>query len=85
RTAAHILSQNVAIPSAWPTGYAHGLLARGGFEMDIDWTDGHFTQALVHSHLGGLCRVRYGEDVVTLETKPGRKYRVDNGLGVVGE
>jgi alpha-L-fucosidase 2 len=47
-----------ALPSAWPTGTAKGLRARGGFEVDVSWAEGKLTQATVRSKLGGVLRLR---------------------------
>jgi alpha-L-fucosidase 2 len=47
-----------ALPSAWPSGKVHGLRARGGFEIDVEWADGALKRAAVRSRLGGVCRVR---------------------------
>ncbi|MEZ8221860.1 alpha-L-fucosidase 2 [Candidatus Fervidibacteria bacterium JGI MDM2 JNZ-1-D12] len=47
-----------ALPKAWRNGYAKGLRARGGFEVDIFWRDGKLERAVIRSHLGGVCRVR---------------------------
>jgi len=47
-----------ALPSAWPTGSFHGLRARGGFEVDLEWQQGRPQQATLRSALGGTARVR---------------------------
>ena len=47
-----------ALPSAWKNGSVKGLVARGGFVIDMDWKDGKLTQAVVHSRLGGACLLR---------------------------
>jgi alpha-L-fucosidase 2 len=47
-----------ALPSAWPDGKVTGLRARGGFEVDIEWADGHVARAAVRSALGRPCRMR---------------------------
>jgi alpha-L-fucosidase 2 len=47
-----------ALPAAWPNGHVKGLKARGGFEVDMAWEQGHLTKAVIHSALGGNCRIR---------------------------
>jgi alpha-L-fucosidase 2 len=47
-----------ALPKAWPTGYVKGLCARGGFEVDITWSNGRLTKSVIRSKLGNKCRVR---------------------------
>lgn len=47
-----------AVPSAWPTGEVHGLRARGGYEVGIEWTARGVTRSEIRSTLGGVCRVR---------------------------
>ncbi|MEN8126756.1 MAG: glycoside hydrolase family 95 protein [Planctomycetota bacterium] len=62
-----------ALPKAWPTGHVHGLKARGGFVVDIDWKDGVLTSATLHSQPGTACIVRYGDKTQTLKMKSGKK------------
>ena len=47
-----------ALPSEWKEGSVKGLVARGGYEVDIDWKDGRLTKAVIRSRLGGKCRIR---------------------------
>ncbi|WP_051349959.1 glycoside hydrolase family 95 protein [Dyadobacter alkalitolerans] len=46
-----------AIPDNWTSGEVKGMKARGGFELDIAWTNGKITQLIVRSKLGGNCRI----------------------------
>ena len=47
-----------ALPSAWPAGRVSGLRARGGFDLDIEWSAGQLTRGEIHSRLGGTARMR---------------------------
>ncbi|MBO7116706.1 MAG: glycoside hydrolase family 95 protein [Prevotella sp.] len=47
-----------ALPSVWKEGSVKGLVARGGYEIDIDWKDGRLTKAVIRSRCGGTCRLR---------------------------
>ncbi len=47
-----------ALPSVWPVGHIKGLMARGGFEVDIDWQDGKVNVCVIRSKLGNRCTVR---------------------------
>lgn len=48
-----------ALPgSNLPTGNVRGLLARGGFQVDIDWQGGSFKNATVTSTRGGQLKLR---------------------------
>ncbi|MEO7310100.1 MAG: glycoside hydrolase family 95 protein [Chitinophagaceae bacterium] len=47
-----------ALPTAWESGTVKGLVARGGFVVDINWKAGQLTTATVTSRNGGLCTIR---------------------------
>ena len=76
-----------ALPSAWKDGSVKGLVARGGFEIDIDWKNGKLTKAVVRSRHGGVCKLRSNTPlkskglkrdkqpgIYTLTTKAGGEY-----------
>ncbi|HEV7992208.1 MAG TPA: glycoside hydrolase family 95 protein [Gemmatimonadaceae bacterium] len=52
-----------ALPSAWPAGQVRGLRARGGVEVDIDWSDRVLRQATLTSDRARTVRVRHGATV----------------------
>lgn len=47
-----------ALPSVWSNGSVKGLVARGGFEVDMDWQNGRIAKAVIHSRHGGKCLIR---------------------------
>ena len=65
-----------ALPSAWPDGKVTGLLARGGFEVDLEWSSGRLTKAVIHSRTGSRCALRYGQTTLEFDTKPGIAYHI---------
>lgn len=74
-----------ALPSAWPAGKVHGLLARGGFEVALEWTEGGLREAHIISRLGGPCTVHLKEHVQTFPTRAGHRYRLDAALALQEE
>ncbi len=47
-----------ALPSLWEEGHIHGLRARGGFLLDIEWEKGKVSKVKIISEKGGNCRLR---------------------------
>lgn len=70
-----------ALPSAWPDGYIHGVCARGGFELNIDWQNGKLKKVDVFSKLGNKCKIRYGDKLTSFDTKKGENYSFTEDLG----
>lgn len=65
-----------ALPSAWPDGKVTGLPARGGFEVDLEWSAGRLTKAVIHSRTGSRCALRYDQTTLEFDTKPRMAYHV---------
>lgn len=53
--AVHLLP---ALPDEWDCGSVQGLVARGGFVVDMEWEGAQLVQARVHSRVGGMLRIR---------------------------
>ncbi len=70
-----------ALPKAWPNGSVKGLRARGGFEVNLAWTDGRLVSATIRSANGQPCRLRYGEQTRALELKTGEVFRLQGPAG----
>ncbi|MGZ3755543.1 MAG: glycoside hydrolase family 95 protein [Mucilaginibacter sp.] len=46
-----------AVPDAWATGEVRGLVARGGFVVNIKWENREINRATIFAKKGGVCRV----------------------------
>lgn len=53
--AVHLLP---ALPDVWAKGKVQGLVARGGFVVDMEWDGIQLNKATIHSRLGGNLRLR---------------------------
>jgi alpha-L-fucosidase 2 len=62
-----------ALPDAWQTGSVRGLCARGGFIVDLNWTNGKLTKATLESRQGGAATVIYGLKSQHIRLKKGEK------------
>jgi alpha-L-fucosidase 2 len=69
-----------ALPSEWKKGHIYGLMARGGFKVDIDWENGKLKQARVYSKLGIPLRISYNGKIATISTGQGKEYLFDGTL-----
>ncbi len=64
----HILP---ALPSAWSSGDIKGIVAKKGFELDINWEAGKLKNLVITSKLGNTLKLRYGNKVKEIATKKG--------------
>ena len=46
-----------ALPDDWPSGHFDGVMARGHFEIDMQWKNRKLVKARILSKSGGLCRI----------------------------
>lgn len=65
-----------AIPDVWKDGKVTGLVARGGFIIDMEWKNGKVTLLTIKSTIGGNCRLRA---IHTLVGKNGLKVKRAKG------
>ena len=65
-----------ALPAAWANGSIRGLCARGGYKVDIAWSNGRLVSATIFSRLGGITPARYGEGLITVRLQPGQRQRL---------
>ena len=47
-----------ALPTAWPEGRVGGLMARGGYVVDVEWSCGQVDRLAILPRFGGKVRIR---------------------------
>ncbi len=65
-----------ALPNAWNEGSVKGLLARGGFVVDIYWQKGELTQIKITSLQGEKCNIKYKDKELSFKTKKNCSYLI---------
>jgi alpha-L-fucosidase 2 len=53
-----------ALPDAWKQGTVRGMVARGGFVVDMNWNNSGLQHAEIFSRAGGNCNVRTNAPVM---------------------
>ncbi|KAA8783610.1 glycoside hydrolase family 95 protein [Paenibacillus amylolyticus] len=56
-----------ALPKAWPNGSVRGLRARGGFEVDIEWSEGKLLHANIRACEASKVHVSYLDQHMELD------------------
>ena len=69
-----------ALPKEWSRGSVKGLMAKGGFEVSIEWKEGQLISATITSKLGNPARLRYKNRVVEWATEKGKSYSFNGEL-----
>ncbi len=72
-----------ALPSALPKGEVKGICARGGFVMNIKWSDAKLQRVEILSNAGQTALLRYAGKELKLATKKGSKYVLDANLQLI--
>jgi alpha-L-fucosidase 2 len=72
-----------ALPGSWKDGEVSGLMARGGFQVDMSWEEGELVDLRVLSKLGNTLDVRYGSTENQVETIPGQVLNLEDVLRVL--
>lgn len=69
-----------ALPDGIPEGHIRGIRARGGFELDFEWSGGRLTRLKVISVSGAPLLIRYGSKEYRSETSKGEVLEFDGNL-----
>jgi alpha-L-fucosidase 2 len=69
-----------ALPDTLETGSLKGLCVRGGFEINMQWSNGKLQTVSVLSKSGNDCWLQYGNKQIHFKTEKGRAYKFNNEL-----
>jgi len=69
-----------ALPKKWHTGFITGIVARKGFELDIYWENGELQRLVIRSKLGNTLKLRYGDEVKTMNTTKDQIIKLNSDL-----
>ena len=72
-----------ALPPQWSSGFVKGLCARGGFTIDVYWSEGKLTSSTICSKHNNLCAVRYASNLITFNAIEGKSYFIDGDLSLL--
>ena len=82
--APYILHLLPALPTAWSKGKVHGLRARGGFEVDMQWNDNQLTKATISATRDSSFRIYWdGKLSKTISLKQGQSTVWPKAVGVI--
>ncbi len=66
-----------ALPDAWSEGSVKGLCARGGFEVELNWSKNQLIKAIISSKKGGKTQLIYNKKIREINLKMGEKIEVN--------
>ena len=69
-----------ALPSAFPAGEVKGICARGGFVLNIKWSEGKLEHLTIVSKAGMPLSIRYNAKAITISTTKNGIYNFDGSL-----
>jgi alpha-L-fucosidase 2 len=72
-----------ALPKAWEDGEVTGLMARGGFQVDMSWENGELVDLKILSKLGSTLNLRYGSSENQVKTTAGQVLKLEDVLRVL--
>jgi alpha-L-fucosidase 2 len=71
-----------ALPKAWPKGMIKGVVARGGFEVDIEWNNGKLTKVIIYSKQGNHTKIGYDGKIIKLQLSKNESIILDSELNL---
>ena len=74
-----------ALPVAWDKGSVKGLLARGGFQVDMEWDNGHLQKAKIKSLQGSPLKIRYQGNTAEFKTEAGEEIILNQNFDEIAD
>ncbi|MEJ2649876.1 MAG: glycoside hydrolase family 95 protein [Sedimentisphaerales bacterium] len=71
-----------ALPTSWNTGSVSGLRARGGYEVDMQWSSNKLQSATISNTIPATFKVRYGTKTAEVSIKAGQMLHLNADLAV---
>ncbi|NQZ59867.1 MAG: hypothetical protein HRT88_20640, partial [Lentisphaeraceae bacterium] len=65
-----------ALPKLWPDGEISGIVARGGFEISLQWENNVLKEAQIKARKDSSCKVSYKGSTVVLSLKTDQKIQL---------
>ncbi|WP_035652967.1 glycoside hydrolase N-terminal domain-containing protein [Flavobacterium sp. ASV13] len=65
-----------ALPDAWEEGSVKGICARGGFEIEMNWSNKTIQKLIVSSKIGGKTTLIFGDKKQEIVLKKGEKLEI---------
>ena len=73
----------VALPKEWSSGHMKGLRARGGYEVDVEWSNNTLKSAVIKTVGGSDVRVKFGNNVKTIKFGSNKAIKIDHNLNEI--
>lgn len=70
-----------ALPDEWSNGKVCGIVARGNFEIDMEWRDKKLSSLSIKSNIGGECKLKLNDNINNIISSTGEivPYSMLNG------
>lgn len=65
-----------ALPDSWETGNVKGICARGGFEIEMSWSNKKLDKTLISSKIGGKTTLIFGDKKQDITLKKGETLEI---------
>jgi alpha-L-fucosidase 2 len=76
----YILQLLPALPDVWKNGAVKGMRARGGFVVDLAWSNGKLVSCSIKSMLGNPLKINYNGKMLSMNTKSGKTYHINSDV-----